>query len=78
MTAPCQAANPLVSRPEFTRVYASNRAQKAHLVRHSGEPNALCGRYADWWGFLGTGSQLEYEHAAILPTCADCQRKATA
>ena len=65
----------MTDAPRETRVYTS-RGRVAHLLPVNESPslgrNALCGRGAWPTGWLGTGSQREYEAAEGLPTCADC------
>jgi hypothetical protein len=65
----------------YARVYAPN-GKMTHLLppgdRPSvGYPVALCRRppplFTSW---LGTGSQAEYDHAAALPACPRCERRA--
>jgi hypothetical protein len=56
----------------FTRVYRRN-VRVAHLVgpgTSHGEP--MCPARSEH-GWLGTGSQWEYEHAATLPLCGECK-----
>jgi hypothetical protein len=57
-----------VTPPAYTRIYRF-RGREAHL-REATCRTAL--RFRDYDGWLGTGSQAEYEHAAALPLCAAC------
>lgn len=66
----CARATP----PAYTRVYR-RRSREAHLreavtFTGCGGPRA----FRDWNGWLGTGSQEEYERAAALPLCGTCFR----
>jgi hypothetical protein len=61
---------------DYTRFYVGPYSRIAHLVPNTlniyGYGHTVCGRAIDrWW--LGTGSHIEYEHAASLPTCARCK-----
>lgn len=64
----CAHASP----PAYTRVYRL-RGREAHL-RELTAFTGCGGRAAfpGWDGWLGTGSQEEYEHAAGLPLCGKC------
>lgn len=70
-----------MSVPAHDRVYTGPRGKVAHLIPGSSPgyvSRALCGLWAwarsDW---KGTGNQTEYDHAAALPLCQTCERKAT-
>lgn len=60
-----------------TRVYRPKGAY-AHLVPEGQDPSGylivMCRLGGKGW--LGTGSQAEYEHAASLPVCGGCERQA--
>jgi len=59
----------------LTRVYAVH-GKLAHLLRPGDVPasgEAFCRRLPAWFGWRGTGSQLEYEVAASLPLCSRCE-----
>jgi hypothetical protein len=58
-----------VTPPAYTRVYRF-RGREAHLREAACRTAARYRR--DYDGWLGTGSQAEYEHAAALPLCAAC------
>ena len=65
---------------QCTRVF-TRAGFKAHLLPELNSPNsndaALCGLEPGWddlWH--GTGSQVEIEKAASLPTCRFCEHKA--
>jgi len=65
---------------DYERRYAPT-GKVAHLLRphYYGDhvSTVLCGLWAwhaSWW--RGTGSQDEYERAAALPVCKNCERKA--
>ena len=63
---------------ECTRLYTPQGAV-AHLQPplSSGVKTVLCPRMWPWPdGWLGTGSQAEYEKAAALPTCKECLKRA--
>lgn len=70
---------------EYERRYTGVRGKRAHLLhpsefgRRGHTPRALCGAWAwDAGSWFGSGNQSEYEHAAALPTCKTCERKAQA
>lgn len=61
-----------------TRVYTFT-GKVAHLLPEGDSANlrlrALCGFSPAWhYDWHGTGSQVEYERAAVLPTCKNCLR----
>lgn len=63
-------------RPTYQRVYLHG-GHVAHLLMPSvlseGRPGVACGRTPDApWGWLGTGSREEYEHAQKLRVCRFC------
>lgn len=62
----------------LSRVYGRGEVRHSHWTApwSEGHNHTLCGRY-DARGFLGTGSQDEYDKAARLPMCLDCERLAT-
>lgn len=56
--------------PEYNRVY-TQYGKAAHYTEQG--TVTLCRIWdLDTTGFLGTGSQLEYEHASALPLCKTC------
>jgi len=62
----------------YERRYVSHAARVAHAVDVDREwIAACCGRRPVWYsaeGWLGTGSQAEYERATALPLCKACAR----
>lgn len=64
------------------RAYTSKRAKWAHVLpfgfdRNHRSASALCGIYPGLGGYwLGSGSQDEYDHLAVLPTCPRCEARA--
>lgn len=60
----------------YTRVYTSAAARVAHLKPDwRGGDAVLCPAESQLFvGWLGTGSQAEYERAAALPTCKRCEK----
>lgn len=68
---------------ECTRVY-TRRGNVAHLLSPAStmiNGVVLCPAGPQDWGgigWLGTGSQREYERAVLLPTCKRCARVAAA
>jgi len=65
--------------PRETRVYTFT-GTVAHLLAYDKSPNghgtAVCGRSPAWFcHWFGTGSQVECEKAAALPTCRFCAKK---
>jgi hypothetical protein len=64
----CTRATPLA----WTRVYR-RRGREAHLRELTAFTGCGGPRFSrDWDGWLGTGCQEEYEHAAALPLCRRC------
>ena len=64
----------------YTRVYTSAAARVAHLRPDwRGGDRVLCPAESRLLvGWLGTGSQEEYDRAAALPTCKRCEKIAEA
>lgn len=61
---------------ECTRVYTRS-GTVAHLMTPFATRGVLCHVMPEWpAGYLGTGSQREYEMAASLRLCKWCQRRA--
>lgn len=47
-----------------------------HALPYADARTALCGTGPDWFSdWCGTGSQSEYEKAAVLPPCKRCVAK---
>jgi hypothetical protein len=63
---------------DLPHVY-TRAGRRAHLLAPSQSPNdpdipAFCRIWPERDGWLGTGSQDEWEKAASLPVCKDCLR----
>lgn len=64
---------------DYARLYLY-QGSVAHMVNSDGLTTrrahsriALCGMAPDYpWTWYGTGTQAEYEKAAVLPTCRRC------
>lgn len=69
----------MTDAPSPTRVYTFT-GKVAHLLPVGRGANshtrALCGFSPAWhYEWHGTGSQVEYEKAAALPTCVYCAKR---
>jgi hypothetical protein len=60
----------------LTLIYQPGEARHSHWTApwSEGHNHTICGRYREG-GFLGTGSQDEYDKAARLPLCGDCAKR---